>query len=210
MAWIATAEARGQTRGLGGRPLSITCGRRHCPTCGCWRHIVDFPVDRAPDGSIRGFRGACFACIRQRNRKRPGPRWERVLAVKRDAYSGENRLERRTLVAPAAPFTEAVRAWVRRQEIEATMPLSQQYRGARHVGHVGVAGMAELAELAGLHEDQIRAIKNGRRQYVELSVADRLAIALDIPLPLLAEDFKPLQKMIQEAQEDRKRMEAMA
>ena len=90
------------------------------------------------------------------------------------------------LYAPAQPFAEAIKAWERNQ---------QRSNGGRPLNldpNNQVAGLGALAELAGITVRSLWRYTNGESRYIELKLADRLALALDIPLPLLADDFQPL------------------
>jgi len=90
------------------------------------------------------------------------------------------------LYAPAPPFADAVRDWVRQQEAN---------NGGRPLQldpWQEIAGLGALAELAGLTVRTLWRYTNAESKLIELRVADQLALALDIPLPLLAPDFQPM------------------
>lgn len=43
------------------------CGRKHCNTCGRWRHVLDFtPSRRRHDGVVTTFRPSCRVCTMRR------------------------------------------------------------------------------------------------------------------------------------------------
>jgi len=96
------------------------------------------------------------------------------------------------LYAPAAPFGAAIDAWLAYQEKLAGGCLHNQGGRSNHSGMPTVAGLTQLAEMAGTSTRGLWAWRNGSRAYIEQGCADRLAIALDIPLPMLATEFKSL------------------
>lgn len=90
------------------------------------------------------------------------------------------------LYAPAPPFADAIRGWVRQQEANnGGRPLELDPWN-------NVAGLSALAELANTTVRSLWRYTNGESKLIELRFADRLALALDIPLPFLAPDFKPM------------------
>ena len=74
-------------------------------------------------------------------------------------------MKREYLYAPAGPFAEAIRVFERRLPLE------------------------ELAARSNMGSRDLRRIRDGESIIIELDRADRLAIALGIPLPLLADQF---------------------
>lgn len=98
---------------------------------------------------------------------------------------------RRNLYAPSAPFGEAIEAWIRYQEHNACGPLGTAK---------GIAGITTLAEMARTSTRKLFAYRSGEAPMIELGAADRLAWALDIPLPLLAEEFKPMREWLKDQQ----------
>lgn len=71
------ASARGSYRGPSGRLLvnPPVCGRKHCGTCGRWRHLTDFYVrERTERGVPLGWTSECRVCkIRRQKRDREIP-----------------------------------------------------------------------------------------------------------------------------------------
>lgn len=119
--------------------------------------------------------------------------------------------KREKLYAPSAPFGEAVDRWLDHQQRQIGIPV----RDARHSNHGNrnlaywgndIAGLKQLAELAGMDARQISRYRKGTARFIELGNADRLALALDIPLPLLAENFRTMSQMLA----DSRRMREMA
>ena len=97
------------------------------------------------------------------------------------------------LYAPAAPFGEAITAWLERQTRIAGGPLAYGTR-PNGGGQCSIAGITVLADMAGVPSRSLWAWVTGDRAHIEQNCADRLALALDIPLCLLADEFKPLRE----------------
>ena len=109
-------------------------------------------------------------------------------------------LPREQLYAPAAPFAQAINDWLAQREKEAkaspyygiTCRTSRRYRtdvSARR--RWKPTGIGQLARRAGLGERALRRYLDGETEWIELDCADRIAMALDIPLWLLADEFVP-------------------
>ena len=95
------------------------------------------------------------------------------------------------LFAPVAPFAEAIEAWLAYQERLAGGRLNQQVGRNNTTDNVTIAGLGVLAQMAGSSPRTLNGYRRGEYRLIELRAADRLANALDIPLPLLADDFRP-------------------
>jgi hypothetical protein len=96
------------------------------------------------------------------------------------------------LYAPAEPFAAAIQTWLRYQARLAGGALAAGGK-SNGAGQCTIAGAAVLADMAHVPVRSLWAWCNGDRKHIEQGCADRLAIALDIPLPLLADEFRPLQ-----------------
>jgi len=95
------------------------------------------------------------------------------------------------LFAPSRPFAEAIDAWITYQEHLAGGSLNRQIGHPAKTEHVTIAGLGVLAQMAGTSTRTLNGYRRGEYRFIELRAADRLADALDIPLPLLADDFRP-------------------
>lgn len=95
------------------------------------------------------------------------------------------------LYAPVGPFVEAIDAWLRYQTQLANGNLTRQ-AGKGPDSMPTIAGIGVLAEMAGTSTRTINDYRHGNVRHIELSRADKLANALDIPLPCLADDFRPI------------------
>jgi len=69
--------------------------------------------------------------------------------------------------------------------------LNRQIGHPAKTEHVTIAGLGVLAQMAGTSTRTLNGYRRGEYRFIELRAADRLADALDIPLPLLADDFRP-------------------
>jgi hypothetical protein len=92
----------------------------------------------------------------------------------------------------AAPFGDAINHWLDHQTKLAGGCLHTQGGRSNGTGMVPIAGLSTLADMAGIPIRSLSAWRTGERKHIELTCADRLALALDIPLPLLATEFKTL------------------
>jgi hypothetical protein len=108
------------------------------------------------------------------------------------------RERRQLLYAPAAPFMRAIREWL--DTHEAAFRASPYYGIERQMATIRLRkgqkprlnqGIGLLGRYCGLETHSISRILNGEQEWVELRTADKLAIGLGIPLPLLADDFRP-------------------
>jgi len=149
---------------------TVTLGRKFCSDCGIWRPIHDFrPYRWWPDDTIRTVRSKCRVCdnrMKTKNRSKPDPDH---------------------VYADARPFTEAVNEWLERyQQRTYSSPWGWMSKQPRR------AGLLELGRRGGMPAREIARIADSEMSVIGIGNADKLAIALDIPLCLLAEDFMPL------------------
>jgi transcriptional regulator with XRE-family HTH domain len=98
---------------------------------------------------------------------------------------------RAQLYAPVAPFAAAINEWLGRYQARTG---ATQFAGITlRNGQKSVMadrGITELANRAGIPARTIRRYITDQ-QWINLQNADKLAIALGIPLCLLADDFRP-------------------
>jgi hypothetical protein len=96
-------------------------------------------------------------------------------------------------VAPVQPFRDAINDWVAR-EVRRRHGEDPYLRWHRTGGKPGtpleVTVARYFAEAAGLNRDYFNRLMDGTYTYIDLRRADKLALTLDIPLPLLADEFK--------------------
>ena len=120
------------------------------------------------------------------------------------------------LYAPAAPFTQAIRDWVRdyqsRQKGHPFHAITCQDRPSRpkRGGAAIYPGLEILAQDAGTTSRALRRYLNDEIVWIELKHADRLAMALGIPLWMLADDFRPTRETIARTRSERRQEKAAA
>jgi transcriptional regulator with XRE-family HTH domain len=163
-------------------------GRKFCSGCGRWRQVNDF--ERMP----RGLRARCRGCqlayqrtlyrdrsLEQVERKREYRRFWQDARRRRDGMSARAFRHRVTVIDRAEgiylelePLLDAMNAYVARE-----------LRNGRDSGN-GLPDLWEsLALEAGLSARAIWRVRSGESRRVRIDVADKIAVALDIPLSLL-------------------------
>lgn len=198
----------------------VVLGRRICTSPlhqgPRWRHILDFPLDRRTDGTADGYprtKSDCYACRREASRQW----WDNLSPDERHLINEQKRLQaylrarsadrapEQLLVAHAEPFVVAMNEWLRTygRRMQASPFAYIEQRDVKRLGmhqlemRTGVGGKGCVTERT------LRRILNRESRFIELSVADRIAYAIGVPLPLLAEDFKTVPKMLDELAEQR-------
>ncbi len=91
----------------------------------------------------------------------------------------------RQLVAPAAPFTAAIVEWCRRAD-----PAIAHLPSGERV----VSRLQRLCNEAHIGRVTAERLAAGEYDFIDLARADRVSLAIDVPLSLLAEDFRPLEE----------------
>lgn len=107
---------------------------------------------------------------------------------------------REMLYAPAAPFAEAIREWLKLEAQRAKgHPFSGVTDGKRRNPGTGrknlYPGIERLALDARLPSKTLHRYLSGESQWILLDNADRLAMALGVPLWVLAEEFTSIRKV---------------
>jgi hypothetical protein len=154
----------------------IVLGRKFCTSCGRWRPVSDFAVHR--DGYLRAHCQACgradrrrwyvVATVEQRARKNEYERiwWDakrREAGIPRRRRSGPNAVDRVEWVfLPPEPLMSFVRQF------------GEDYR--------------TVATRAGITERTLTRYLTGESRHIRLDIADKLAVAIDLPLTLLYGD----------------------
>jgi hypothetical protein len=98
--------------------------------------------------------------------------------------------------APVEPFAHAAADWLHRYQARTG---AEQFSGitlrdGRRPTHLQDRGIGELAKRSGIPGRTIRRYVNREQQLISLQNADRLALALDIPLVLLADEFRTIRR----------------
>ena len=118
-----------------------------------------------------------------------------VLAADYDEPPYSPRQER--VYAPAAPFAEAIEEWLNvRKRRNRTAVADPRTTGARAHHRVGTR---ELAARSGVDTRQIARYLTGEAAWIHLNNADKLALAMNIPLWNLADEFKTMPAWRREA-----------
>lgn len=185
---------KGQSR-LRGRTPTIVLGRKFCPSCGRWRHLCDFG-HRSRQGVVHGreyVQTYCYGCQRvklraqlarrtqrQRELRREYERWWRT-GMRRERGTPERNWQHRPLRPdptakkrmPADPLAGAIIGYLRAH-------------GWTGVGNnqTTAIGLDWLAREAGVSDRLVHRVLHEQR-WVTLDTADRLALAIDVPLALI-------------------------
>jgi len=107
-------------------------------------------------------------------------------------------MKREMLYAPSAPFAEAMEEWMGAYR--------RRYRAIRNSktpqgAPVRTNGIEDLAKLSGIPSRRLRAYQTGESRYISIDNADRLCIALNVALWVLADDFKSMGEWRRELRE---------
>ena len=159
----------------------IVCGRHYCAKCGRWRHICDFGCDTRNQSGLRSY---CRPCDRTRKRldaatltperrilRREYQRfwkegYRRTNGIPVRAYKRHTVIDQiERVFLPREPFIVAIDQWL--------------------AGGVGDRTVRELAIRARTSERQINRIQTGESARIRIDLADRIALAVGIPLELL-------------------------
>jgi hypothetical protein len=192
-------------------PNPVVCGRKFCSRCGRWRQTCDFHVHRRwPNGSARDFQTWCMACTRTAARERYGWKPRAVLPPMTDAQKLARvnalalaRYHERMAGEPG--YRETRNEYERIYRTAKRRERGIQARVYHH--HPTVVDRAErimldpepllaelrlrngewglIAERAGLQGRTVHRLLHGESAHVRLDVADKLAVALGIPLSIL-------------------------
>lgn len=180
----------------------IVCGRKFCAGCGRWRHVIDFSVHaRKPQvyldsycrGCRRRWRRAYLAdpAVRERHREYhrfwtdaqrraagiPARDWPASSRRGGGAGNGSSG------TLPIEPLIAVLEAYARGWYLEHGVTdadvqgVSVQLTARRRIGP-----WRELATLANVPERRIWGIRHGEYRRVSTVTADRLCVALDVPL----------------------------
>lgn len=93
------------------------------------------------------------------------------------------------LFAPAAPFVEAINEW---QTSYRKHPRAIRCARTPRDAPNRTNGMEELSRISGVPARRLRAYQTGESQWIHIDNADRLCIALDVALWILADDFRTM------------------
>lgn len=153
----------------------ITLGRKFCAECGRWRQAIDFAPQRGTP------RARCRVCVRALARDRWRKRTAEEIARSREYGRIWHEAQRRLAGVPP-------RQWNRQTVIDKLeyvyLPLAPLLAEIERQ-YPGGVGVGDLAQLAAVPERTIFRLRTGETHRVRLDVADRLAMALSVPLAVL-------------------------
>jgi transcriptional regulator with XRE-family HTH domain len=179
--WIGLrrgAAGRAQTtpgRFIGERVNPVVLGRKFCARCGHWRHVCDF---RPCAHSVDGLFSYCHACKRSYEREYRGQMTEQ----QREARREYNRIR-----AEARRRAAGMRVYERHRpsvidRVERVLlprdPIVHELRRRR-------GELTTIALKSGVPERTITRLLSGESRRVRIDVADKLAVALGVPLATL-------------------------
>ena len=165
-----------------GNPNPVVAGHKFCSDCGRWRLVCDFHSDRA---NSTGLRSNCHPCERIRHRRRQAS----MTAAQREQQREYQRIwtevqRRRAGIAPRefkhrrSVVDHIERVMLPREPLVAVLrPLNGQRK--------------QLARRAGVTERTVTRLMTGESKRVRLDVADKLAVALGIPLATIYRKHEP-------------------
>lgn len=166
-----------------GRPNPIVCGRKFCPKCGRWRLIVYFRMQRTV-GRPERLRPWCETCDRIGNRQTKANRTEKQLELAREYQRFWTEVKRRQAGIPP------------RQMEKKPLPIERIFlEPAPLLRAMGFWADAQsdpswkaLARRAGLQPRAIWRLQHGESKHVRIDVADKLAVAIGVPLSVIYPD----------------------
>jgi hypothetical protein len=165
-AWSGLRTSGGRKRDL------IVCGRKYCTGCGRWRLLVDF-------GRQRGrFRSRCRTCHNASERERhlalsdeQRERWREYQRIWHEAKRREAGVPERDY-DKRSPVDVPERVFLERAPLIAELRLRNgEYR--------------MIAQRSGVPARTITRLLNDGGRFVRLDVADKLAVALGVPLAVV-------------------------
>lgn len=160
--------------GKGGN--AVVLGRKYCVGCGHWRHLCDFGRHRdAP-------RARCRVCAAAYNRQWYANATPEQRANMNEYYRFWTEKQRRDAGIPPRSFHHR-RSVVDKREFVGLPPeplLAEIDRSGLNA--------EELASMAGVPARSVFRFRSGESQHVRLDVADKIAVALNVPLTLIYGD----------------------
>jgi hypothetical protein len=165
----------------GYRVNPVICGRKFCADCGRWRHVVDFGMRRGKPYSY------CRTCDRRQQREY----LHRRSALQRERRREYDRIyfEAQRRAAGIRPRNFHNRSTVidKREAIRLDIEPLRAAIEAYHAGHDTnelKRSYRALARATGIDERKFAKYVTSN-QWIELANADKIAVALGIPLAVL-------------------------
>ena len=158
----------------------VICGRKFCAHCGRWRPQCDFvSLHNRP-------RGICQACLRIHQRQQYRQRTPEQIAARREYERIWREGERRRLGVTPRSYRNRTTVVDRPEYVYlVAAPLVAELRWYGVNGDVTGEGYLALARRSGVSARRIWGLRNGESRRVRIDVADKLAVALGLPLSTL-------------------------
>lgn len=157
-----------------GKPNPIVVGRKFCPSCGRWRAVHDFRVERT-----NRLHTWCVACQNVRKRVAWRQRTVEQIELRREYRRIQAEVLRRRAGATVRRFRD------RQLPIERVfLPVGPLLEVLSDVPESDI----HLAALAGVSPRLLYRLRSGESAHVRIDVADRLMTAIGVPLALIYPD----------------------
>lgn len=166
----------------------IVCGRKFCAGCGRWRHTCDFGPLQTRDHMLRA---RCRGCARAWSREQRHHRTQEQIDLLREYDRIYKEAKRREAGTPKRNFHH--RRWVAEDEHESlgrlpieplVTAMTEHYRRQRSNGHPEWS-WEELSLATGISYRTITRYVTGVNNWVRIDNADRIAIAIGVPLMMI-------------------------
>jgi Helix-turn-helix len=157
--------------GVGRTKNPTVCGRKLCPRCGRWRHLVDFPARPSRDRPEWRPASYCRVCERASARER----YARWTPEQRELWREYRR------IWSEAKAREAGRQTYQRRRSTAVDRIERVFLPREPIARELALLNGELATLSkrsGVSERTIGRIIAGESRHVRIDVADKLAVAI--------------------------------
>ncbi|HEY2570182.1 MAG TPA: helix-turn-helix transcriptional regulator [Solirubrobacteraceae bacterium] len=181
----------GAKHAIRGNPVVL--GRKFCADCGRWRLVLDFSPQKR-GGSL--YSPYCHVCTARRHRRyHHGPHSAEWWEQRREYARIWSQTQRRMAGKPERQWTLARVVDKPEHAFLPSEPLGEELRrylavnGNGHLrsGDVGF-GVKGLAELTGVQERSIGRMLTGESAHIRIDLADKLAVAIGVPLALIYGD----------------------
>lgn len=156
----------------------IVAGHKFCGRCGRWRQINDFGPNNL--GQPRSY---CQTCQRLASRRFYKQRGEKALERDRESSRMYREAKRRERGTPVRNFSNR-RTVIDRPE-RVLLPREPLVREMRAFLKITGMGWESLARRAGVDSRSLHRIEHGESKRVRIDLADKIAVAMDIPLSLI-------------------------
>jgi hypothetical protein len=178
----------------------VVLGRKFCSGCGRWRPVSDFHLqsERPPlranglgrPPSASGLRSRCQACSNAAQRQRRAVRTPEQRRIDAEYYRFYSEVHRRLAGKPVRVRKTSVVDHPERILLDPAPLLAELEHYIRQLGDNYSANghpktWGELAERAGISQRAIYRLRHGESQHVRIDIADKLAVAIGVPLAVI-------------------------